>query len=320
MYSAPVFLRRYNNGMATTQKFLDVYSGVSKLPSGHARDVIAPGCMVLEGGAWRGIYTQGALDFYMQNDINMAATIGVSAGAMSGLSYVSGQIGRSARINLSYRHDPNYYGVPAVLQNHGITGFQFVFENVNREDPLDKAAFNDPRRRFIATATNIETGEAEYFENGKCSDIFQGIRASATVPFLSEPVEIDGKKYLDGGIACKIPVEWALQEGYEKIIVIKTQDSSYRKTSNMPEGLIRSFYHRYPRLMEDMLREMESYNALCDRIDALAEEGRIFVLAPSRPIRIDRFEKNMERLGELYWRGYHDAGASFIKLQKYLKK
>ena len=87
------------------------------------------------------------------------------------------------------------------------------------------------------------------FKKGKSSDIFQGIRASATVPFLSEPVEIDGKKYLDGGIACKIPVEWALQEGYEKIIVIKTQDSSYRKTSNMPEGLIRSFYHSYPRLM-----------------------------------------------------------------------
>ena len=190
--------------MATTQKFLDVYSGVSKLPSGHARDVIVPGCMVLEGGAWRGIYTQGALDFYMQNDINMAATIGVSAGAMSGLSYVSGQIGRSARINLSYRHDPNYYGVPAVLQNHGITGFQFVFENVNREDPLDKAAFNDLRRRFIAPATNIETGEAEYFENGKCSDIFQGIRASATVPFLSEPVEIDGKKYSPEEISAMI--------------------------------------------------------------------------------------------------------------------
>lgn len=305
--------------MATTQKFLDVYSGVSSLPSGHARDIIVPGCMVLEGGAWRGIYTQGALDFYMQNDINMAATIGVSAGAMSGLSYVSGQIGRSARINLSYRHDPNYYGLPALRQNHGITGFRFVFEDLKGEDPLDEAWFNDPRRRFIAQATDIETGQAVYFEKGKCSDINQGIRASATVPFLSQPVEIDGRKYLDGGIACKIPLDWAFNEGYDKIIVIKTQDHSYRKTSNMPEQLIRSFYHNYPAVMDDLMHEMENYNALCDRIDALEEEGRIFVLTPSSPIVIERFEKNMERLGELYWRGYNDASASFSKLQEYLK-
>ena len=306
--------------MATTQKFLDVYSGVSQLPSGHARDVIVPGCIVLEGGAWRGIYTQGALDFYMQNDINMAATIGVSAGAMSGYSYVSGQIGRSARINLSYRHDPNYYGVPAMLQNHGITGFKFVFEDLNGEDPLDEKAFNDPRRRFVAQATDIETGKAVYFENRKCSDINQGIRASATVPFLSQPVEIDGRKYLDGGIACKIPLDWALNEGYDKIIVIKTQDHSYRKSSNMPERLIRSFYHNYPSLMDDIFHEAESYNALCDRIDQLAEEGCIFVLTPSSPIEIERFEKNMERLGELYWRGYNDARATFPKLQEYLAK
>lgn len=298
---------------------IQVYSGISKLPAGHASDVLIPGAMVLEGGAWRGIYTQGALDFYMQNDINMTATIGVSAGAMSGLNYVSGQIGRSARINLGQRHNPEYYGVPAMMKNHGITGFQFVLHDYNETDPLDTKTFNLPQRRFLAVATDIETGEAVYFEKGQVPDMEKCIQASATVPFMSKPVEIEGRLYLDGGCAVKIPIQWALDQGYEKIIVIRTRDKSYRKTDGgLPESLIHFNYHKYPQLEKKLCLETELYNELCDRIDALEKEGRIFVLAPSKPVEIERFESDMEKLGELYWQGYYDARNTFQDLQKYL--
>lgn len=67
------------------------YKNVDSLPLGHTSDKVTPGCIVLEGGAFRGVYTSGVLDRLMQADINMDCTIGVSAGAMNGFNYVSGQ-------------------------------------------------------------------------------------------------------------------------------------------------------------------------------------------------------------------------------------
>lgn len=70
------------------------YSGVAALPTGQYTGPLTPGCMVLEGGAFRGVYTSGVLDALLQAGIQMQCTIGVSAGALTGLNYVAGQIGR----------------------------------------------------------------------------------------------------------------------------------------------------------------------------------------------------------------------------------
>ena len=88
-----------------------VFSGIGNLPNGDASDIITEGCIVLEGGAFRGVYGEGVLDALMEADINFRCTIGVSAGALNGANYVSGQIGRSARINLRYRYDSRYVGL-----------------------------------------------------------------------------------------------------------------------------------------------------------------------------------------------------------------
>ena len=107
----------------------------------------------------------------------MQCTIGVSAGAMAGMNYVAGQIGRSARVNLKYRHDSRYVGIQAVRHNKGLIGFDFVFDGLKESDPFDGKRFFEPERRFVAVATNCLTGETEYFEKGHCTNIFHAIRA-----------------------------------------------------------------------------------------------------------------------------------------------
>lgn len=104
------------------------FSGISKLPNGNTSNKIVPGCIVLEGGAFRGLYTSGVLDALMQFEINMQCTVGTSAGALNGFNYVAGQIGRSARINLGYRHDSRYVGLEAFKNNKGIIGFDFLMK------------------------------------------------------------------------------------------------------------------------------------------------------------------------------------------------
>ena len=158
-----------------------VYSRLAEIPAGSAPDEVVEGCLVLEGGAFRGLYTQGFLDAMMQNGLNMRCTVGVSAGALSGLNYVAGQIGRSARINLGYRHDGRYVGTRAFLHSRSVLDIGFLTEDRGVLEPLDEERFYRDDQRFVAVATNCLTGEPAYFEKGVCDDILLAVRASATV-------------------------------------------------------------------------------------------------------------------------------------------
>ncbi len=292
---------------------------IDAIPKGHASDKRTPGCLVLEGGAWRGLYTEGVVDALMQMDVNMQTVIGVSAGAMTAISYVSGQIGRAPHINLMHRHDSEYCGIKAFRREHGVTGFHYLFEDLNELEPLDEKTFNDPNRRFVCTATNCLTGKNEYFENGKCKDIFKAVQASATVPYASAPVMMDGIPYLDGGIACKIPVDWALEQNYDRIIIVRTRDASYRKQSK-PVMALNHMYKKYPMIETALNEEVPHYNVLLDRIQNMSDTGRVFVIAPSVPVEIHRFESDVNKLTDLYYLGYEDTMKQMDALRGYLNK
>ena len=299
---------------------MKIYSRLDTVPRRTASGSITPGCIVLEGGSFRGLYTGGVLDCLMEHEINLACTIGVSAGALNGFNYAAGQIGRSSRFNLSHRHDKNYVGLPALIRNHGVFGFDILFDDTRNGDPLDHERFNEPHRRFIAVATDCNTGKPAYFERGVCSDIFKAIQASASMPLFSAMVLIDGQKYLDGGCSVSIPLDWALEAGYEKIVVVRTRDKSFRKTvsSKTSRRLKKLFYHNYPDFLQTMNEGYLRYNALCDRIDKLEAQNRIFVIAPSSPVTVTRLEKDMEKLGALYWQGWQDTENQMEALRAYL--
>lgn len=198
------------------------YSHPDNIPRAVAKETLIHGCLVLEGGAFRSVYEAGVLDALMIHDINLDCVIGVSAGALNGMNYVAGQIGRSAYVNLKYRHDSRYVGLKAIHHNAGIIGFDFAFNEINKEYPFHYEHFNRPEQRFIAVATNCLTGCPAYFEKGKFKNIFQAVRASASLPYLSKIVDIQGEPYLDGGCSDKIPFKWAIKNQYNKIIVIRT--------------------------------------------------------------------------------------------------
>lgn len=297
-----------------------VYSKLDSIPNGRASDSITEGCLVLEGGAFRGLYTQGLLDFWMQNDINFQTVIGVSAGALSSGAYMSGQIGRSARVNLGYRHNSNYIGVNAIRKAHSLIRLDFAIYDYNDIEPLDMERFYDDRRRLVVVATNCGTGMPEYFEKSNCSDILRAIKASASMPFISPMVDVDGKKCLDGGCSCQIPYRWAIDEGYDKIVVVKTHEHGFRIKDAKEKGSARKVYRRHPEFAQSLDESEVRYNAQYDEMDRLAEEGRIFLAEPSQPVTVARVEGDMEKLGDLYWLGYNDGMNTLESLKKYLER
>lgn len=311
------FIRKRMKQRNKARKEKKIFSGLAKLPNGQASDKIVEGCLILEGGALRGVYTSGVLDALMENDINMSVVVGVSAGALNGLNYVAGQIGRSARINLTYRHDSRYFGVKAIRTNKSIYGFKFLFDVYDAMDPFNYDAFNNPNRRFIAAATSCENGQQVYYEKGKCPDIIEACRASSAMQILSLPVEVDGEKCLDGGVSRRIPIQFAIDEKFDKIVVVRTRNREYRKKPKLARS--QAFvYRKYPEFAEALRQSNLEYNRECDCIEAMEKEGKLFQIVPTKTVEVGRLEKDMEKLGALYYEGYNDALALMPALKEYL--
>ncbi len=292
----------------------------TEFPDARASENITEGCIVLEGGAFRGTYTEGVLDALMLSDINLRCTIGVSAGAMNGLNYVSGQIGRSVRFNMKYRHDRRYMGPRAIIRDHGLVGFDFLYREYDMIDPLDRDRMDNYGKRFIAVATSVESGEPVYFENGHCSNILRAVSASASMPFFSMPVDVDGIPCLDGGCSVNIPYRWALKNHYKKIVIVRTRTEDYRKKeSKSLRPMTIALYRPHEQFVKQMIHKIKRYNRECEEILALKESGRAFVIAPTVDLGVQRLEGNLEKLEKLYWLGYNDTMDKLEALKEYLE-
>lgn len=295
------------------------FSGFEELPSGRATTTVTPGCLCLEGGAMRGVYTNGVLDALMKHGLNFECVVGVSAGALNGFNYLSGQIGRSARMNLGYRHDPRMFGISPFLHDRSVYGFNFVFNDINDCDEIenfDEERFLNSPQRFVAVATNCETGQPVYFEKDRC-DIYTAAKASASMQFLSRMVEVDGIKCMDGCASVHTPYQFALEENYSKIIAIRTRVKEYRKEIKESVWAER-VYKNFPEYAASLKNADEEYNLECEEMDRLEKEGRIFVLCPSREIDVAKLETDMEKLGEWYYLGYNDMVDALPRLREYL--
>lgn len=296
------------------------WSGYDSIQLKEAPDTVVPGCLVLEGGSFRGCYTSGVLDVLMENGINLQTTIGTSAGALNGYNYVAGEIGRAAKINLGYRHDKRYIGAVSLARNRGVVGFDFLLNDIEEEFPFNRKRFEDPKRRFLVTVTNCNTGECIYCERGVTEDFLKAVRASASMPFAADMVEVDGVPCLDGGCAAKIPYRWALENNYEKVLVIRTRPQSFRRPpeSKRFTELSERLYRGYPALVQRLNSQAEQYNTACDELDELHRQGRVFMLCPSGSISVSTLEGDMERLGALYLLGRCDATIQLPQIKAYL--
>lgn len=295
------------------------WSGIDSVKLSSAPDTIVPGCIVLEGGSFRGCYTSGVLDVLMENGINLQTTIGTSAGALNGYNYVAGEIGRAAKINLGYRHDRRYMGPRTLARNRGVVGFDFLLNEVEEEIPFNRERFEDPNRRFLVTVTNCETGQVRYCEKGITPDFQKAVQASASMPFVSDMVEVDGVPCLDGGCAVKIPYRWALDNGFEKILVVRTRPAEYRRPQETKAftELTERIYRNYPALVELLDNQSEQYNGACQELEQLQEQGKLLMLCPSGSISVSAIEGDMERLGALYLLGRADAKLMLPQIRAY---
>lgn len=274
--------------------------------------------LVLEGGGMRGLYTAGVLDIFLDNNIEVDGIVGVSAGVLFGVNYVSKQRGRTLRYNKAYARDPRYMGMQSLIKTGNIINKDFAYYELPFTlDIFDEEAYERANIPFYATITNVETGKPEYIKLENVFEQMELMRATSALPFVSKMVELDGNKYLDGGLSDSIPVNKTMEFGYDKIIVVLTRVKEYRKTKANPL-LTKLVYRKYPNLVRTILNRYKDYNASVEKIFDMESKKEIFVIRPSRLVDVKRIERNPNKLQEMYDLGVEDCKMCIEDLKAYI--
>lgn len=275
--------------------------------------------LVLEGGGKRGIYTAGVLDVFLENGIDVDGIFGVSAGAIHGVSYASKQIGRDIRYNIKYNEDYRFMSLRNWIKTGNVVDVDFCYDEIpNKLDKFDYEAFTANQCKFYAVCSNVETGKAEYILCKEMHYDIKYVQASASLPFFSRIVEVDGKKLLDGGICDSIPLKAAQQHGYNKNIVVLTRPQNYRKKSSHNSWLAKIVYKKYPKFVEAIINRPAMYNAELDYVINEAQKMNTLIIQPSRTIKIGRLETDISIIKEMYELGRQDALMQLDKIKEFL--
>ena len=261
--------------------------------------------LVLEGGGMRGVFTCGVLDYLMDHKISFPYTVGVSAGACNGLSYMSHQRGRGKYSNIDLLAKYKYIGIRPLLKKRGLIDQQLLFHRFpDRILPYNYKAYAENPNRFEMVTTDCLTGRACYWEEKYDEKrIIDIVKASSSLPYACPVIYVDGRPMLDGGIVDSIPLLRAYEQGYDKCVVVLTRNRGYRKSEK--KAFVPNFiYKQYPRLRVALRNRNKAYNEQLAMVERLEDEGKIIVIRPEKPIVVDRMETSTQKLTDLYHQGY----------------
>lgn len=277
--------------------------------------------LVLEGGGMRALFTAGVLDALLDvKELNIDGIVGVSAGALFGANYVSGQKERAIRYNKKYARDKRYMGLYSWITTGNAVNKEFAFYEIPfKLDVFDQEKFKESKIDFHVVMTNIEDGQAEYILIEDVLEQMEYLRATSALPFASKIIEINGKKYLDGGISDSIPIDYCESLGYDKIILILTRPEDAHKNDKL-SFLYKLVYRKYPNLVERLINMGKDYEIVLKKIKDLENKNKIFVIRPPQVLKIGRLEKNEDKIQNVYDIGLNTGKKEIDNLLKYLNK
>lgn len=277
--------------------------------------------LVLEGGANRTFYSVGVLDAFLDNNIEVDFVVGVSAGIAYGISYVSGQKGRNLELGLTLVPDKRYMGLKYFFKkgNRSYYNIDFVFRQIpDSVLPFDFETFKKFNGKVYAAVTNLDTGKCEYLKIDSYSSSDKIILASCALPFMFRPVEINGKRYMDGGCSDPLPVEFAYNSGCDKVITILTREREYKKRKDGESSLSSVMFRKNKAFSQILKNRSIVYNRSRDFIFEKEKSGSAFVFAPKNTKNWKRTEKNPAAIKAMYDEGYNDALSRMDDLKRFL--
>lgn len=276
--------------------------------------------LVLEGGGFRGIHSAGVLDYFLEQGWELPYIIGVSMGSCNGANYIAKQKGRSIEIPYEYINDRHYISFWNLVTKGSLFDMDFVFyEEPSKRYPFDKETFRKSSQVFLICAMDVLEGKSTYFKASELNDLelYNALKASCSLPFISKMVTLRGRQYLDGGLSDSIPVKKAIDDGMEKVLVVATRDKNYRKEKSVfaKKSLM---YRHYPKVVDAINNRNDHYNDELDYMKKMEEKGVVKVIYPKEPLLLGRTEKNAHKLLETYNKGYDRAKELHKEIENFI--
>lgn len=276
--------------------------------------------IIFEGGGMRGAYTAGVIDALIENNMEFTSCYGVSSGACHATTYLSKQFGRARRIIVNYAHDKRYFSLRSLFKTGNMFGIEFIFKTLTHElEPYDfETARNNPAKFYVGVI-NVKTAESEYLLIRDPDEEYMKLAATMALPIISKKVKLNGKKYLDGGIVDSLPIKQAFAAGNKKVVLVLTQDITYRKKINKILPLLWIWYLPYQKFVGKIATRHVRYNKALLEIGEAEKAGTAFVIRPKKPVEVGRLDFNPEKIEALYQDGYRDGLELMPKLKEFLK-
>lgn len=189
----------------------------------------------------------------------------------------------------------------------------------NQLDPFDWDTYQKYDGTLLFGVTNAMTGEVEYMNALEMDRKCMMLRATCAIPILFPEIKINDIPYFDGGLADPIPIQKAIDDGYNKHVLVLTRPKGYRKQlDSQSKWAMKLLKRKYPKLVELMQVRIDKYNETLSLCERLEEEGKAFIFRPEYPMK--SMEKDVKVMRQSYEMGYNLANSQMEKLTAFYKR
>lgn len=291
----------------------------------HAANTV----LMFEGGGMRASYTSAMASLLLEQGISFGHVCGISAGSSNTVNFLSGDVWRTRASFTDFALEPEFGGAKSFIEGKGMFSAHWIYEEAGLPDgvlPFNFEAFKANPTPCSMQAFDRDTGESVVWHREDMptlEDLMVRVRASSTLPVVMPPVEIDGHVYFDGGlgVGAGIPLQLALDSGCPRILAVLTRPKGFRKpTEDIGRGAraIANSFRKYPKVKEALLTRNERYNAELDKLEALAETGKVCIVYADK-MAVENSTTDMERLRASYFDGYNQYQEQLPEIIEWLK-
>lgn len=263
------------------------------------------------GGGMRGIYGSGVFDRCLDDGLSFDEVIGVSAGSANATSFLAGQRGRNYKFYMEYSFRKSYMSPDNFIKKGSFLDLEYIYgelSDTGGEYPLDLEAFQKNKARLCIVATNALTGEACYFDNSDIKrDDYYPMKASSCLPIVGKEFFYNGVPYYDGGVADPVPVQKALDDGCDKVVLVLTKPRDLVRKPGRDQAAAKLLARRYPNAAKGLSDRARRYNEGVALAKKLEGESRALIISPDHCCGVDTLKRSKETLSALYEKGWADA-------------
>ena len=277
--------------------------------------------LVAEGGGTKAAYTAGVLKCFIEHDIPISYTVGISAASEMLCAFVSKQKDRLELIAVDASCQKGIVGIKPFFKEGNVFALEQLADYIDSHIPLDTETLYNSDTEMDTGLYNMETHEVEYFDKTYIKEDHELIKASCALLILCKPRKFLGKTYTDAGLKEMICIGRSVEKGCDKHIVISTKEEGYvRKPAPSYQLALANLLYHDKVITEDLKRRHERYNEQWALVNQLKEEGKALVLRPTKDLGVTRYTTDPVKLRPWFQLGYDETLERIDEIRKFIEE